>query len=52
LRAFIQQKDAMLGEYRWIDPHRGIVRIPIDRAMQLLVERGGRSAAPPPGTTR
>jgi hypothetical protein len=24
----------------WIDPEKGVVRIPIDRAMDLLVERG------------
>ena len=43
LAAFRRQKEAMLDEYRWIDRDRGVVRIPIDRAMQLLVER---SAAP------
>lgn len=46
LRALVREKNAMLDEYRWIDPHRGVVRIPIDRAMQLLAERGARSAAP------
>lgn len=34
----VQRKD--LESYGWIDRPAGIVRIPIDRAMQLLVERG------------
>jgi hypothetical protein len=33
------QKRAMLNEYRWIDRDKGIVRIPIDRAMSLLIAR-------------
>jgi len=46
LAAFRHQKEAMLDEYRWIDPGRGVVRIPIDRAMQLLVERSAAPSAP------
>ena len=38
------QKRAMLNEYRWIDRDKGIVRIPIERAMSLLI---ARSAAKP-----
>jgi len=41
LRALREQKRAMLSEYRWIDPGQGIVRIPIERAMALLVARSG-----------
>src|SRR4051794_12581485 len=33
-------EDADLNSYGWVDPNKGIVRIPIDRAMQLLVDRG------------
>jgi len=33
-------EDADLNSYGWIDQKAGTVRIPIDRAMQLLVERG------------
>ena len=33
-----QQKS--LEEYGWVDRSNGVVRIPIDRAMDLLVERG------------
>ena len=33
-------EDANLNSYGWIDRTRGTVRVPIDRAMQLLLERG------------
>jgi len=33
-------EDADLNSYGWIDQKTGTVRIPIDRAMQLLLERG------------
>jgi hypothetical protein len=33
-------EDANLDSYGWIDRNSGKVRIPIDRAMQLLLERG------------
>jgi hypothetical protein len=33
-------EEADLNSYGWIDRSSGVVRIPIDRAMQLLVERG------------
>lgn len=34
------EEDAALHSYAWIDPQSGLVRIPIDRAIDLLVERG------------
>ena len=33
-------ENANLQSYGWIDRKSGIVRIPVDRAMQLLLERG------------
>ncbi len=33
-------EDADLNSYAWIDRNKGTVRIPIDRAMQLLLNRG------------
>ncbi len=33
-------EDADLNSYGWIDRKNGTIRIPIERAMQLLVERG------------
>jgi hypothetical protein len=44
LAALRDQKRAMLNEYRWLDRDQGIVRIPIERAMSLLI---ARSAARP-----
>jgi len=38
-----REKYAMLHEYAWLDRRAGIVRIPIERAMELAVAR----ASPP-----
>lgn len=40
LDALRRQEDAVLSTYGWVDEKAGVARIPIDRAMQLLVERG------------
>jgi hypothetical protein len=40
LRALRQAEDDVLQSYGWIDKNTGVVRIPIDRAMQLTLERG------------
>ena len=40
-----RREEALLGSYGWVDPENGVVRIPIERAMALLAERGPR----PPG---
>jgi hypothetical protein len=34
------QEDAVLSTYGWIDRKAGVVRVPIDRAMELQLERG------------
>ncbi|MEO8349852.1 MAG: hypothetical protein ABI610_13145 [Acidobacteriota bacterium] len=46
------REDAMLASYGWVDRNAGIARIPIDRAMELLVERGLPPSKPmaPTGT--
>jgi len=36
------EEDAVLTTYGWVDKPSGVVRIPIDRAMKLIVEREGR----------
>lgn len=44
-RAAVQKE---LSEYRWVDRQAGVVAIPIDRAMELVVQRdGARTAANP-----
>lgn len=33
-------EDGRLHTYGWVDPQAGVVRIPIERAMKLIAERG------------
>ncbi|MGB9072074.1 MAG: hypothetical protein WCC22_05345 [Terriglobales bacterium] len=40
LRQFIEDQDRKLATYDWVDKDSGTLRIPIDRAMELIVERG------------
>ena len=35
-----RREDAILGSYGWVDQNAGVVRIPIDEAMKLTLERG------------
>src|SRR5208283_1724907 len=37
LKSYRTGQDQILREYGWVDPHAGIVRIPVDRAMDLLL---------------
>jgi hypothetical protein len=46
------EEDAILGSYAWVDKSAGTVRVPIDRAMDLIAQRGlppskPTTAAPP-----
>jgi hypothetical protein len=34
------REDLLLDNYSWVDPSQGKVRIPIERAMELLAQRG------------
>ena len=43
-------EDAVLQSYGWVDHPAGVARIPIDRAIELLVARGLSAGAPPAGT--
>jgi len=40
LRDLLAAEDKVLNSYGWVDRTRGIVRIPIDEAMKLTVQRG------------
>lgn len=40
-------EDALLNNYAWLDPAAGIVRIPIDRAIDVIAERGLPAAGAP-----
>jgi hypothetical protein len=45
LAAFQREKNERLESYGWVDARAGRVHIPVERAMQLMVER--RAAAVP-----
>jgi len=49
---FREQEEETLNSYGWVDQQAGVVRIPIDRAIQLIAERGlptrPQSGAVPP----
>lgn len=56
LRTFRRAEDALLHNYGWIDKEKGIVRLPVERAIDLLAERGlpapaRAGAAPAPAPT-
>jgi len=40
LRSYSEEEEKKLATYDWVDKSKGIVRIPIDRAMELIVQRG------------
>lgn len=45
-----KSQDTQMSEYQWMNKGTGSVRIPIQRAMDLIVERGLPNVpAPPPG---
>ena len=37
------QEGQVLGSYGWVDKEKGIVRIPVERAMDLLLEEARRN---------
>jgi hypothetical protein len=40
LQRLRQREDTILGSYDWVDPRAGVVRIPIDRAIDRSLEKG------------
>ena len=46
LKAIRAEEDKLLNGYAWLDPQKGLVRIPIDRAIDLLARRGLPSRPP------
>ena len=51
LRQLEARQLEQLGGYAWVDRERGIVKVPLERAMELVIdeagrEPGGREAAP------
>ena len=57
LRALRAHEDSLLHSYSWVDRQAGIARIPVERAMTLLLQQGLPTRAEPmpwtrPGTWR
>jgi hypothetical protein len=42
-------EDAILSSYGWVDPNKGIVRIPIDQAIDIVAQKGLPSKPSPTG---
>ena len=40
LKGYKNEVDTQLNNYGWVDKNAGVVRIPIERAMELSLERG------------
>ena len=40
LRNFLINQENQLNSYGWVDEKAGVAHIPIDRAMELIVQRG------------
>lgn len=53
LKALRAEEDAALKTYGWVDQEKGVVHIPIDRAIDILAQRGlparATRSAPPAG---
>jgi hypothetical protein len=50
LKQLKDDEDAILNNYGWVDPANGIVRIPIDRAIDIVAQKGLPSKPTPAGT--
>jgi len=46
LREVQQEQSGAINNYGWVDRSHGVVHIPIDEAMKLILERGGVPARP------
>ena len=55
LQQMRQAEDQLLNHYAWIDPDRGVVRIPVQRALDIVAQKGlpqFKAAAAKPGAPR
>src|SRR5437016_3649839 len=50
LKAFRENEEKLLTGYGWVDQPKGVVRIPVNQAIDLMVKRGlpARAQAPAP----
>ncbi len=49
LQTMRTEEDALLNSYGWVDRKAGVVRIPVQRALELLAQRGLPARQPPAG---
>ncbi|HVO23505.1 MAG TPA: hypothetical protein VMW56_07735 [Candidatus Margulisiibacteriota bacterium] len=49
LQTMRAQEDALLNSYGWVDRKAGVVRIPVQRALELLAQRGLPARQPAAG---
>ncbi len=51
LKRYRDGQDQILNSYGWVDSQSGVVRIPVDRAMEILLQKGYpvRGASPAAG---
>jgi hypothetical protein len=47
LKALHAEEDKLLNGYAWVDAPKGVVRIPVDRAIEVLAKRGLPSRSVP-----
>jgi hypothetical protein len=47
--AYYADKERLLSSYGWVDREAGVARIPLQEAMRLVAEQGGRNPAVQPG---
>jgi hypothetical protein len=40
MRKMLEDENAVLNHYGWVDPDRGIVRLPVDRALEIVAQKG------------
>jgi hypothetical protein len=53
LRQLRVEEERKVNSYQWVDPKGGVVRVPVERAVELIVSEGYQrpapsAAAPPP----
>jgi len=48
MRQMQSDENKIMQQYAWIDPDKGIVRIPVERAMDLIAQRGLPAGAAAP----
>ena len=50
--AMIEREQAILNSFGWVDRSRGIVRIPVEREMESIAQRGFPATRPAGGQTK